>query len=124
MESNKSLMVVKESLFKKFLNKIKSLFKKEKVVQEIQIQEEVDTNSYKSETMSKKRDFFDSIKVEEISEIIYLKIKLENGEVKAIDLTDEQIDKLQAIYDKEIVEKQNKIKLLKQTNIKRSSYEY
>ena len=39
-------------------------------------------------------------------------------------LTDEQIDKLQAIYDKEIVEKQNKIKLLKQTNIKRSSYEY
>ena len=45
--------------------------------------------------------------------MVCLKIKLENGEVKAIDLTDEQIDELQKIYDKEIEEKKNKIKKLK-----------
>lgn len=39
-----------------------------------------------------------------------LKIKLDNGEIKAIDLTDEQIDKLQEIYDKEIEKKENEIK--------------
>lgn len=113
MGNEKSLMVVKKSFFKKFLNKIKSLFRKEEIIGDIKFQEEVDTNNYKSETMSRKREFFDSIKVEENSEIFYLKIKLENGEVKAIDLTDEQIDELQKIYDKEIQEKKNKIKKLK-----------
>ncbi len=107
MYNNKSLTVVKENFFKRFLNKMKSLFKKE------EIKEEADTDNYKSETMSRKRDFFDSIRVKENSEIIYLKIKLENGEVKAIDLTDEQIDELQKIYDKEIEEKKNKIIKLK-----------
>ena len=113
MGNEKSLMVVKKSFFKKILNKIKSLFRKEEIIGDIKFQEEVDTNNYKSETMSRKREFFDSIKVEENSEIFYLKIKLENGEVKAIDLTDEQIDELQKIYDKEIQEKKNKIKKLK-----------
>ena len=113
MDNNKSLMIVKESFFKKFLNKIKGLFKKEEIIEEIKIQEEMDTNNYKSETTSRKREFLDSIRVEENSEMIYLKIKLENGEVKAIDLTDEQIDELQKIYDKEIEEKKNKINKLK-----------
>lgn len=113
MGNEKSLIVVKKSFLKKFLNKIKSLFRKEEIIGDIKFQEEVDTNNYKSETMSRKREFFDSIKVEENSEIFYLKIKLENGEVKAIDLTDEQIDELQKIYDKEIQEKKNKIKKLK-----------
>ena len=113
MDSNKNLMVVKQSLFKKILNKIKSLLKKEEIAQEIKTQEEVDTNNYKSETMSRKKDFLNSIKVEENSEMLYLKIKLENGEVNAIDLTDEQIDELQKIYDKEIQEKRNKIIKLK-----------
>ena len=113
MDNNKSLIVVKESFFKKILNKLKSLFKKEEVVEEIKTQEEIDTNNYKSETMSKKKEFLNSIKIEENSEIVYLKIKLENGEVKAIDLTDEQIDELQKIYDKEIEEKKNKIIKLK-----------
>ena len=113
MGNEKSLIVVKKSFLKKFLNKIKSLFRKEEIIGDIKFQEEADTNNYKSETMSRKREFFDSIKVEENSEIFYLKIKLENGEVKAIDLTDEQIDELQKIYDKEIQEKKNKIKKLK-----------
>ena len=85
----------------------------QKIEVENSIEEESNTNNYNSETINKKKDFLNSIKIEENSEILYLKIKLENGEVKAIDLTDEQIDKLQEIYDKEIIEKQNKINKLK-----------
>ena len=113
MNYSKNLMVVKESFFKKMLNKIKSLFKKEEFVEETQIQEKVNVTNYQSETMNRNRDFLDSIRVVGNSEMVYLKIKLENGEVKAIDLTDEQIDELQKIYDKEIEEKKNKILKLK-----------
>lgn len=111
--NNKELMVIKESFFKKILNRIKRFFKKDDIVEEIKIQEEININNYNLETISKKKDFLNSIKIEENSEILYLKIKLENGEIKAIDLTDEQIDELQEIYDKEIIEKQNKINRLK-----------
>ena len=113
MNDNKNLMEVKEGFFSKIFNKIKNLFKKEEIAEKMQIQEEANTNNYQSETMNKKRDFLNNIKIEEDPEIVYLKIKLENGEVKAIDLTDEQIDKLQKIYDKEIEEKKNKIAKLK-----------
>lgn len=113
MDNNKSFMVVKESFFKKIFDKIKNLFKKEEIIEETQIQKEVNVNNYQSQTMNRKRDFLDSIRVEGDSEMVYLKIKLENGEVKAIDLTDEQIDELQKIYDQEIEEKKNKIIKLK-----------
>ena len=113
MDNNKSLMVLKESFFKKIFNKIKNLLKKEEIIEETQIPEEVMVNNYQSETMNRKRDFLDSIRVEGDSEMVYLKIKLENGEIKAIDLTDEQIDELQKIYDKEIEEKKSKIIKLK-----------
>lgn len=113
MDNNKSLMIVNVGFFKKILNKIKNLFKKEEIVEKIQMQEEVNENKYQSKTINRKKDFFDSIRVEENSEIIYLKIKLDNAEIKAIDLTDEQIDELQKIYDKEIEEKKNKIIKLK-----------
>ncbi len=63
--------------------------------------------------MNEKQKFLNSIKVQGDSEIIYLKMKLENNEIKATDLTDEQIAKLQKIYDREILEKQNKINRLK-----------
>lgn len=63
--------------------------------------------------MNEKEKFLNSIKVQENSEIIYLKMKLENNEIKATDLTDEQIAKLQKIYGREILEKQNKINRLK-----------
>lgn len=62
---------------------------------------------------NKRNEFFNSIKVQDDSAIIYLKIKLENNEIRAIDLTDGQIDQLQKVYNKEIFEKQNKIKRLK-----------
>ena len=107
MDNNKCLITTKENFLKKILRNLKNLFKKEKNV------EKVYANNYEFDIMNRKREFLDSVKIEENSEIVYLKIKLENGEIRAIDLTDEQIDELQKIYDKEIEEKKNKINRLK-----------
>ena len=101
MNDNKNLMVVKESFFKKMLNKIKSLFKKEEFVEETQIQEKVNVTNYQSETMNRNRDFRDSISAVGNSEMVYLKIKFDIYLSKQI------------IYDKEIEEKKNKILKLK-----------
>ena len=109
MNENKNLVVKKEGFFTKIINKIKELFGKKQMkenVQEIN-QKEESIKEYESENM--KKDFGKNIKVEANSEILSLKIKFENEEIKAIDLTDEQIDELQKIYDKEIEEKKKKI---------------
>lgn len=110
MDNNKCLITTKENFFKKILRNLKNLFKKEKNVEDTK---KVYVNNYEFDIMNRKREFLDSVKIEENSEIVYLKIKLENGEIRAIDLTDEQIDELQKIYDKEIEEKKNKINRLK-----------
>ena len=107
MDNNKGLMIVKNSFLKKILNKLKNLLKKDKR------QKEINGNNHQSQTKNEKNNFFDSIRVGENSEVLYLKIKLENDKIKAIDLTDEQIDELQKIYDKEIEKKKNIIKKLK-----------
>ena len=71
-------------------------------------------NDFKESSEIQKNDFINNLKIEEDSSgIFYLKMKLENHEIRAIDLTNEQIDKLQEIFDKEILEKKNKIKRLK-----------
>lgn len=49
------------------------------------------------ESTNQKQNFLNTIKSHTNDEIIILKIKLDNGEFKAIDLTDEQIDLLQPI---------------------------
>mgnify|MGYP000029531489 CR=1 FL=1 len=110
MDNNKCLITIKENFFKKIIRNLKNIFKKEKNVEDTK---KVDANNYEFDIMNRKRKFLDSVKIEENSEIVYLKIKLENGEIRAIDLTDEQIDELQKIYDKEIEEKKNKINRLK-----------
>ena len=110
MDNNKCLITTKENFFKKILRNLKNLFKKEKNGEDTK---KVYENNYEFDIMNRKREFLDSVKIEENSEIVYLKIKLENGEIRAIDLTDEQIDELQKIYDKEIEEKKNKINRLK-----------
>lgn len=110
MDNNKCLITTKENFFKKILRNLKNLFKKEKNVEDTK---KVYANNYEFDIMNRKREFLDNVKIEENSEIVYLKIKLENGEIRAIDLTDEQIDELQKIYDKEIEEKKNKINRLK-----------
>ena len=115
MNENKSLIIVKESFFKKFINKIRNFFKgntKEEIYEESIIENKKITPIQGRD--NRKSEFLDKIKVQEVnSGIIALKIQLENGEVKAVDLTDEQIDELQEIYDKEIEEKEAKLKRLK-----------
>ena len=114
MSENKELIVKKEGFFSKIINKFKALFKKHDA-QEIK---SVDNKSVINEdneekNENKREEFFNNIKIEGNSDILSLKVKLENGEIKSIDLTDEQIDQLQSIYDKEIEEKKEKIKRLK-----------
>ena len=113
--NDNSMIEKKESFLKKIMNKIKSFFGI------------TESNSFTEEYVDKKiesdyheidnsKDIFnDNLKVEVDTEIYVLKVKLENGEIKAIDLTDEQIDKLQKIYDEEIKEKKIKLEKLKQS---------
>lgn len=104
MKDNTSLIVKKENIFQKIIKNIKNkVFKnKENVKKEPIIVVPKSIEESKSE-------FINNIKVTIDTEINMLKIKLENGEIKAIDLTDEQIDKLQEIYDKEIEKKKMKL---------------
>ena len=104
MKNNLSLIVRKENIFQKIINKFKNIFYKkeeETTKGEIIIPKTIEES---------KQDFIKNLKVTIDTEINTLKIKLDNGEIKAIDLTDEQIDKLQSIYDREI---ENKKKILK-----------
>ena len=105
MDKGKDLIVVKESFFSKIVKKIKNIFRKEKIEEyEAKCDLSVDLKN------EKKQQFKDSIKAQDNSEILVLKRKLENGEINAIDLTDEQIDELQNIFDREIIEKKNRLK--------------
>ena len=105
--NNHSMIVEKESFFKKVINKIKTFFKFESEnVIDLKDDEEISEKNTKN-------NFSESLKVEVDTQIYALKVKLENGEIKAIDLTDEQIDRLQEIYDKEIKEKKLKLEKLK-----------
>ena len=113
MQEKKELAVIKENFFTKILNKIKKIFVKKKKIEK-DIESIIISDKYEDENKKQKIDFLNKIKVEETTEIIYLKHKLEKHEIRAIDLTDEQIDKLQEIYDKEILEKKNIIKAMKE----------
>ena len=95
--AGKDLFVVKESFLSKIVKKIKNFFRKEEFEKEIDIS--------KQRKKEIKEQFKNSIRTQGKNEILALKIKLEKGEIRAIDLTDEQIDELQSIYDKEIQEK-------------------
>ena len=115
MDEDKKLVKANESIFKKVLDKIRNFFTKNNKdeIQTTNIDKLNLSNNYDKEEENKKNEFLNNIKIQEDMGIISLKIKLENNEIKAIDLTDEQIDKLQKIYDKEILEKQNKINRMK-----------
>lgn len=108
MESNNFMIIKKENVFQKILKKLKTLFKK-KEIDVIVERPNISTDSIEKEK------FIDSLSVNVDFEIQSLKIKLDNGEIEAIDLTDEQIDKLQKIYDKEIAEKKLKLQNLKKS---------
>lgn len=115
MNKNKNLITIKDNFFTKLIKKLKNIFtlnNRKKAENDI-VKTTPLNNNYESIDTSKKKDFINNIKVEKDLSIINLKLKLENNEIKAIDLTDDQIDELQKIYDKEIIEKQNKINRLK-----------
>ena len=105
MKESNSLIVMKQGLLEKIINKFRSLFHK-KIIEEVPIRE-------KSKDMERKEKFMRSIKISIDTEISLLKLKLESGEIRAIELTDVQIEKLQKIYDEEILQKRKKLEKLK-----------
>lgn len=94
LEVNKESMIEK---IKRFFNK---LFKKENIKKENE-----------AKTFRKKEEFIANIKKIEDNETILLKLqqKYRKGEIKGENLTEEQINLLCKLYDKQIVE-------LRQTN--------
>ena len=114
MKENNTLIIKEESWIRNFINKIKKILKLEKN-KDILIEQTANISGNENVEFDKKKNFFKNIKVEVDTNIYALKIKLDNKEIKAIDLTDEQIDKLQQLYDKEINEKKDKLKRLKQS---------
>lgn len=101
------LIEKKKSKFSKFFNFIKQLFMKNKYSNCNN-----DLN-YVSDREEDKNKFLEDIYFYIDDKIKSLKIKLDKGEIQAIDLLDEEIDKLQIIYDREIKERRDRIIKLK-----------
>lgn len=114
MEDKKNIIVFKESLFARILNKIKGVFGIKSNTIDIP-KNNIPINNIKESSERPNNNFIPNLKVKNDSDIIYLKMKLDNHEIKAIDLTDEQLDKLLEIYTKELLEKREKIIRLKST---------
>lgn len=109
----KSLVQVNEnSIFYKFKNFFKNLFYKNKVVNNVSNTIEIPENTM--HTTEQKNSFIESIKNIENEETKLLKLQKQyrNGEVKEEELTEEQINSLTALYDKQIanLRKSNQIR--------------
>ncbi len=108
MQSNNSLIPKKEGFLFKIISKIKRIFNRNHYKKEHSLEENIKNDDVK-------RQFITNLKIAIDNEIYSLKFKLESGEVKAVELTDEQIDKLQEIYNAEILQKQRKLDELKKS---------
>ena len=126
IEEDKSLVDVSDEKKNKFsflyfFQKVKSLLKKNKKKNCIERIEEKNT----TKEDNSKRNFINSIKVEESEESQLLKLqkKYSNGEIKEADLSEEQISKLIDLYDKQIdaKKKENEIKRIKIDKFKKIS---
>ena len=109
----KSLVQVNEnSIFYKFKNFFIYLFYKNKVVNNVSNTIEIPENTM--HTTEQKNSFIESIKNIENEETKLLKLQKQyrNGEVKEEELTEEQINSLTALYDKQIanLRKSNQIR--------------
>ena len=109
----KSLVQVNEnSIFYRFKNFFKNLFYKNKVVNNVSNTIEIPENTM--HTTEQKNLFMESIKNNENEETKLLKLQKQyrNGEVKEEELTEEQINSLTALYDKQIanLRKSNQIR--------------
>ena len=107
----KSLMKINEnSIFYKIKQFFKGLFYKKEPINYTT----VETNKIILPKESKKNIFIEEIKNIEDEETILLKLqnKFRNGEIKEEELSDEQINSLCALYDKQIInlKKSNEIR--------------
>ena len=108
----KSLLKVNEnSIFYKIKQFFRNLFHKNDIADNIAT---VDVNSSITTDEDKKNTFMENIKKIEDEETILLKLqkKYRNGEIKEEDLTDEQVNSLCKLYDKQIanLKKSNEIR--------------
>lgn len=110
----KSLIAVNENnIFYKIKKFFRNLFHKNKSVENaIAIENDINASSIDKE--NNKNSFMESIKNIENEETKLLKLQKQyrNGEVKEEDLTEEQINSLSALYDKQIanLKKSNEIR--------------
>ena len=93
MKNNK-LIIYKNSIFRKISDFFKKIFSKKEVVQN----EDIIVNNDKNDS------FIKNIQIKENKEelrLLQLKQQYENGEIDEEDMSDEDIDKLCKLYEKE-----------------------
>lgn len=93
MKNNK-LIIYKKSIFRKIIDFFKKIFSKEEVVQN----EDIIVNNDKNDS------FIKNIQIKENKEelrVLQLKQQYENGEIDEEDMSDEDVDKLCQLYEKE-----------------------
>lgn len=96
MKNNK-LIIYREGIFNKICNFFKNIFSKKKVL----LDEIVKVNNFNNDS------FIQNIKIKENKEelrLIHLKNQYENEEIDEEDLSEEEIDKLCELYEKETKE--------------------
>lgn len=99
MKNNK-LIKYKENIFTKISNFFRKIFLKEKYYVNENRKKELAFNHYKEA-------FIDNIRVEENQEekrLKKLQLQYDNGDIKEDDISEEDIDKLIEMYEKEIKE--------------------
>lgn len=106
----KNLIERKESFFGKVKNFFKNLFSKKNKKEEVVVEE---TTEVKEES---KNEFKEYIKMTEDEEtrLLELQRKYRRGEIAESDLTDEQIEALGNLYDKQIAELKKAIEIKQQ----------
>ena len=91
---NNELIIYKKSIFRKISDFFKKIFSKKEVLQK----EEIIVNNEKNDS------FIKNIQIKENKEelrLLQLKQQYENGEIYEEDMSDEDVDKLCKLYEKE-----------------------
>lgn len=90
------------SIFGKIKNFFKNLFGKKEIIEEESVNKKEENNNFK--------EYIKMTETEE-TKLLELQEKYHNGEISEGDLTDEQIDELCLLYDKQIEEIKKSIKV-------------
>jgi len=103
---NSNLPVVKkESVFIKIKNWFKELFGMSEMLEE-PMRGKMENNQKEI----KRNNFIEEIKINGKNSILALQRKIENKEMEISNLTDEQLDEMIELYNKQIEEKKNELK--------------